>query len=714
MSFVLFLIAFVGFLYLVSRINSLESKIRKLEKGGIVERSAIPIPTPSQPIAHHVIPTPPVVQNQPEHNFEFKIGGKFFTVVGAIAVLFGVGFFLRYAFEQNLITETMRVVLGVIAGIAVIGIGEYLKNKFQYYSQILQGTGIGILYLTFYAAYSFYSLLGQPAAFVVMIAITLSAVYLAVRANSQAMAGAALFGAYITPFLIGLPAGDPHKLFIYIALVNIGVLLLALWKSWRNITLGSLLGSALVYVGWHAESYNAGFMVTSMVYLSVFFLTFLSANIYRYFVQKHKADENDLALVIFNPLFYFLAGYAAMHSVNNDYVGWFAFILAAVYFVIGNNIPDDNKDAKIFHFGVGSTMLFVSIPILLDKQWITIGWAAEAMFLIYYGLVRQWRGLQIIAHILFMVATLRLLVVDFTPFTETRAILNGRALTFFIVVGIISVAAYLTHWFKNRVQEGQPAVIEDKGLEVLLIQAHIAAMFWTAAEIMKFGNDNWVGTVWGLLALIVLSLGLSLKNYDLRVLAYITALFAVFRIILFDTEVDTSMYQPILNMRVVSFLLVAGILGAMAYLISRKKDVLREGENTQMPRIFIMSANLLLIWILSLEINGFFNKQLSSAQSSDKVRSLVNSKRAALSVGWSVYAGLLLAIGIARKSAAARLFSIGLFAIVIFKVFLYDTSNLSNFYRFVSFITLGVILLIAGYFYNRYKDRIEEFIKVNP
>ncbi|HYC79549.1 MAG TPA: DUF2339 domain-containing protein, partial [Candidatus Binatia bacterium] len=677
-------------------------------------RPPVNVPNPpSAPIAHHVIPVPPEVQHKQDRDLEFKLGGKFFTYVGAVAVLFGVGFFLRFAFEQNLITETMRIVLGVIAGLAVIALGEYLKRVYLQYSQVLQGTGIGILYLTFFAAYSFYSLVTQPVAFISMILITLGGVFLAVRANSQPLAGVAQFGAYLTPFLIGLPAGDPHKLFIYIVLLNMGVLLLALWKSWRNITLGALLGSAVVYVSWHSGSYNSSLMVTSMVYLTLFFLTFLSANIYRYFVQKHKADENDLALVIFNPLFYFLAGYAVI-GVNSDYIGWFAFLLASVYFVLGNAIPDDNKDAKIFHFGVGSTMLFVSIPLLFDKQWITIGWAAEAMFLMYYSLFRNWKSLQLVAHVLFMVATLRLLLFDFTPFNETQAIFNGRALTFLIVIGIISVTAYMIYWFRKKISESIVPENIEKGFEVLVIQAHIAAMFWTVAEIMKFGNDNWVGIVWAMLGLLALIIGLNTKNYDLRVLAYVTALFAAMRVILFDTEVDLSAHQPLLNMRVLSFALTAGIFGVMAYLLqSKPQEELREGERSQVSKIFLLGINLLLIWVLSLEITSYFDRQLSGANSSDKYRSLVNSKRAALSVAWSLYAGLLLAIGIARKSAGARLFSLGLFAIVIFKVFLYDTSNLSNFYRFISFISLGIILLLAGYFYNRYKERIEEFIQVN-
>ena len=67
-------------------------------------------------------------------------------------------------------------------------------------------------------------------------------------------------------------------------------------------------------------------------------------------------------------------------------------------------------------------------------------------------------------------------------------------------------------------------------------------------------------------------------------------------------------------------------------------------------------------------------------------------------------------LDIIRKSRSSRLLSLSLFGLIILKVFLYDTANLGNLYRFISFISLGLILLLAGYLYHRYRDRIAQFI----
>lgn len=718
----MFLAGLVGFIYLVSRINNLEAQIRRLKQGVppslYPPQAAKPAVSPAQLADAAPAFIPPPARLAPSsasssQDLEFKLGGKFFTVVGAVAVLFGIGFFLRYAFEQNLITETMRVVLGVAAGLFLIGLGDFLRRKYDNYGQILQGTGVGVLYLSVFAAYSFYQMLNQPSAIVIMSVVSILGAFLALRANSQPLAGAAQFGAYLTPFLLGMSGEDPNKLFIYVAIVNVGVLLIAMWKFWRGLTLGSLAGSAIVYVAWHSQYYDGIHWTQPLFFLTLFYLTFLTVNIYRYFIEKTKSDENDLALVVFNPMFYFLAGYALMHPAHPEYVGTFAFLLGALYLILGLGISQDNPDAKIFHFGVAGVMLFIGIPIQFSKQWITMGWAAEALLFMYYGLYKNWKGLQSMAHVVFMIATVRLMVLDSVNIQETTAIFNGRALSFIATAGILALAAYWNYLQVNKVPPGQTV---EKGFEVLAIQAHAALVVWVGMEIMKFGDVHWIGIAWSILAAAALYIGIIAKNFELRVIAYATAIIAASRVVLFDSELGSiAAFQPVFNMRVVSFLATAGILALMLALIRKNRDVATDQEKEVAPKGLFMLVNLMLLWILSLEVTSYFDKQIYQAKlANQQTRSLLNLQRASLSIAWSLYAGALLVLGIIKKSVAARLVSIALFAIVIFKVFLYDTSNLSNFYRFVSFISLGVILLIAGYLYNRYKDRIAEFIQIKP
>ena len=125
-----------------------------------------------------------VKNDKDNKSLEFKLGSRIFTGIGAVAITFAVGYFLRYAFENNLITETMRVVLGVLAGLVLLAIGELSRKKYENYGQILTGAGLGILYLSLYSAFSYYHIMSQEMAFFWMIIITAIGVTLAVRYNS--------------------------------------------------------------------------------------------------------------------------------------------------------------------------------------------------------------------------------------------------------------------------------------------------------------------------------------------------------------------------------------------------------------------------------------------------------------------------------------------------------------------------------------------------
>ncbi|MBK6836975.1 MAG: DUF2339 domain-containing protein [Bacteroidetes bacterium] len=67
---------------------------------------------------------------------------------------------------------------------------------------------------------------------------------------------------------------------------------------------------------------------------------------------------------------------------------------------------------------------------------------------------------------------------------------------------------------------------------------------------------------------------------------------------------------------------------------------------------------------------------------------------------------LLMVIGIYRQRLNIRLVSIILFGLTIAKVFFYDLSYLDTIHRIVSFIGLGVILILVSFLYQKYKHII--------
>lgn len=73
----------------------------------------------------------------------------------------------------------------------------------------------------------------------------------------------------------------------------------------------------------------------------------------------------------------------------------------------------------------------------------------------------------------------------------------------------------------------------------------------------------------------------------------------------------------------------------------------------------------------------------------------------AVSAFWGAVALATLVLGLRRGMRAARLAALGLFALALGKLFLYDLSTLSSVTRALSFLAVGGVLLLAGFFYQR-------------
>src|SRR6185503_5795550 len=88
-------------------------------------------------------------------DLESRIGGNWFNRIGIIAVALGVGFFLKYAFDNQWIGPWGRVLIGIAIGLGFLIAGERLRPRYHNYAYGLTGGGILILYLSFFGAYRF-------------------------------------------------------------------------------------------------------------------------------------------------------------------------------------------------------------------------------------------------------------------------------------------------------------------------------------------------------------------------------------------------------------------------------------------------------------------------------------------------------------------------------------------------------------------------------
>jgi len=143
------------------------------------------------------------VSEEKRRDLESVIGGSWFNWIGIIAVTFGIAFFLKFAFDKQWIGPSARVTLSALVGLVLLYLGERLRARgLKSYAYVLSGGGVLILYLSDYAAFNFYHLIGQTTAFLLMAVVTTTAVLLSVRLNALPVAILGLIGGFLTPLLL--------------------------------------------------------------------------------------------------------------------------------------------------------------------------------------------------------------------------------------------------------------------------------------------------------------------------------------------------------------------------------------------------------------------------------------------------------------------------------------------------------------------------------
>jgi uncharacterized membrane protein len=222
-----------------------------------------PVAAPSSPpaIPAPARPSEPRERPAPAINWEQFMGVKLFAWVGGLALFLGVAFFVKYSFDNNLVPPELRVAIGFIAGLGLLVGGVMMSRKeLPALSQTLCATGVVILYAVTFAAHSVYHFrfFGAIPSFLLMGLITAAAFLLAIRLNALVVAILGMLGGFLTPVLLATGQDNPVGLFGYIAILDAGLIVVALHRRWFFLTALAAAGTALMQVGWAGEFFVAG------------------------------------------------------------------------------------------------------------------------------------------------------------------------------------------------------------------------------------------------------------------------------------------------------------------------------------------------------------------------------------------------------------------------------------------------------------------------
>jgi len=249
---------------------------------------------PSQPIAENVRPVAATAQHKPQvrvpaepNGFEKGIAwlNRFFTEgnpivrIGMVVMFFGLSFLVKYASNQGMFPIELRMAAVAAVAIALIGLGWKTRAKEGGYGLVLQGGGIAALYLTVFAAAKMYSLMPTGAAFALMFIIVMLGAALAVLQNAQVLALMATAGGFLAPILTSDGSGNHVGLFSFYLVLNIGILAIAWFKTWRLLNWVGFVFTFVITSAWGVLKYEPHLYASTQPFLLAFFALYLIVSV---------------------------------------------------------------------------------------------------------------------------------------------------------------------------------------------------------------------------------------------------------------------------------------------------------------------------------------------------------------------------------------------------------------------------------------------------
>ena len=688
-------------------------------------------------------------KSKSKSNWEKFIGENLINKIGIIITVLGVAIGAKYSIENNLISPLTRIILGYLVGLGLLGFGIKLKTKYENYSAVLVSGALAILYFITFAAYSFYDLFPQPMAYVLMLIFTAFGVVAALNYNKQVIAHIGLVGAYAVPFLLSNDSGDPQILFGYMGIINIGILVIAYKKYWKPLYYSSFIITWIIYGSWIGFSYNyEEHYATALIFVSLFFLIFYATFLSYKLKASEKFKKSDIVLLLFNSFIFYGFGYGLLsqNDTGGQLLGVFTLVNAILHFIVSliihkKKLADRNLDYLVS--GLVLTFLTIAIPVQLDGNWVTLLWAFEAALLFWIGRKKNVVFYEYLSYPLMILALFSLLQdwtssYAFNQFSETpmKPILNVTfmsSILFLVSFGFINWINNKTHQAEGTTTKTTIGKIMSFAIPGILlfvlymsffleVQLYWDAMYYDSEvaiadenqyEYFKYNIDlSSMGNIWLInysllfISVLVLVNHRKIKNRVLGILSLTIGLFVLLIFLTFglyelselrESYVDQTLAEYYesgyfnLVIRYVSFTFL-GLLLFGLYRLIRQPFM-----KTNFSKPFEILFHITLLWVASSELLHWMD--ISGANQSYKL---------GLSILWGLYSLLLIILGIWKNKKYLRLAAIILFGITLIKLFFYDIASLNTISKTIVFVSLGILLLIISFLYNKYKLRISD------
>ena len=663
---------------------------------------------------------------------ESFIGTKVISIVGILLIILGVGYGAKYAIENNLISPEIWIIAVYFLGTALLLIALKLKSKYEIFSAVLLSGAMAIYYFTTYFAFAQYDLIAREVAFGMMLIFTVFTVLAALRYDNQIIAHIGFVGAYAVPFMVRDNNENVVALFSFMAIVNVGILAVAIKKYWQSLLYSAFFLTWLIFAKWFLSTYNHSADVnTAITFVSIFFIIFYATILAYKLLHAKVFDGGDISLIILNAVFAYSFGLAILSNSHSteDYLGLFTFLNGLVHIIVNiaiKRFQGYDKNMHYLTFGLALAFITIAIPVEFNGSWLALFWLAESAVLFWIGRTQKVRFYEIFSYPLLGFAILSLISgwgEYYGSLHEFKLFLNIDFLISALFILILGGMLIIARKTKENAFNGYGGVLTGALFTILYFAFFLEInSYWSAQLGINNELPQWLWknpktqalsafrviwlTNYTLLYLIVISWA-NIKIYKNQTFAGVNLIINAFAIFLFLTF---GLYNLSLStgfgdfgtqylLRYSSIAIFGGLLFSTS-------------QYTKQPFVHLNSTiginiatHIIFLCVLTSELFNWMH--LMNTQSIYKL---------GLSLLWSTYGFGLIIYGIWKRLKHLRIMAFILFGLTIFKLFFYDIAHQSTISKTIVMISLGAVLLIVSFLYNKYIGKIlkeENEIKEN-
>lgn len=458
----------------------------------------------------------------------FLTRGNPIARIGAVILFLGVGFALKLVADVGYLPPEVRLITAAIFSIALLVVGWKMRHHRGQFAVTLQGTGIGIFYITTFIAYKMYDFIPSSLTFVFLLAITILSGVLAVVGNTRSLALLSVIGGFLAPILASDGGGNYIALFSYIAMLNLGIFAMCFFRSWKSLNLTGFIFTFFISATWAEKFYVPEMYANCQFFIILFAFLYTLINII-YSVKKSEESKAsvDTLMTFGTPVLYSLLQWKLVEpfeygtAISSAFFGAFHILIARIlYSKFGSSL----RMLVESYLSIGIILITIAVPFTFDGRVSSAIWALEASALIWNG-IRQERSLLRILGIILLPLSSILFLSDATAYSGGIGFLNQH------FIGIFLLTA--GHLISGTLLVNAPeSVLQKEERQVGIAALWCSGLWWTFGGLneVKIHLNPWrewfydlfQSTVW------VKSSTFNLSIYSIFVTLSILAFWTIF------------------------------------------------------------------------------------------------------------------------------------------------------------------------------------------